>query len=84
MQVVLLPAGGVFADVARGIVVAGPRVGYIFLLAACISDCLLVDRLAMVQAGEFQKLLIEYDLNIKLIILELCPSQTTRLKVHYL
>lgn len=57
-----------FADIGRWIVVAWPWVGNIFLFATWIENEVLLLRLAMVQAGEFQKLLIEYDLNIKLII----------------
>lgn len=43
----------------------GPGLCNVFFLFSAIEKVVLRDRVPIVQAGEFQKLLIEYFLNIK-------------------
>ena len=57
-----------FAEMSVGAIICWPWEIVVCLFFGCLNQCLLLfDFLAMLQAGEFQKLVIEF-LNIKHII----------------
>jgi hypothetical protein len=48
------------ADIDGRIVIARPRIMYRIFSVSFLTSAILPERLPIVQAGEFQKLLIEY------------------------